>query len=101
MFDFLDARSAKKFGSEMAQLYIEKMPPTLVLKQNKFALKSIKILDQIKFKIIDYKKINSINNYKVAQMANSFKWDLKDAGYEDDDINQLTQWFITSAKKLV
>ena len=99
MFNFLDSRSAKKFGSEMAQLYIEKMPPTLLLKQNKFALKSIKILDQIKFNIIDYKKINSINTYKVAQMANSFKWDLKDAGYKDDHINQLTQWFITSVKK--
>ena len=99
MFNFLDARPAIKFGSEMAHIYIEKMPPTLALKQKQFALKSTRVLEQISLKIISYKNFNSINTYKVAQMANSFKWDLKDAGYEDDYINQLTQWFITSVKK--
>lgn len=98
MFSFLDAKAAKAFGSEMARFYIERMPLNATLKDKQFASKSRHVIDKMGTQIATHKKLNKLNIYKIAQMSNAFKWTLKDAGYADDYVDRLTQWFIVSIK---
>ena len=98
MFSFFDADAAKQFGSEMAIFYMERMPLSIVLKEKQFVVKSQKIIEKMSLQIISYKQKNKLNTYQVAQMGNAFKWALKDAGYDGDYVNTLTQWFVTQVK---
>lgn len=98
LFSFLDASAAKAFGTEMARSYIERMPPNVALTEKQFTSKSKHTIEKMSVQIAAHKKQNKLNVYKVAQMANAFKWTLKDAGYADDYINKLTQWFVVRVK---
>lgn len=100
MFSFLDAKAAKAFGTEMAHFYISRLPPDAVLKEKEkqLAAKAKQAMELIAEQITVYKKQNPLNIYKVAQMGNTFKWTLKDAGYSEAYIDKLTQWFIVSIK---
>lgn len=98
MFSFLDAKAAKAFGTEMAGFYIERMPLNAALKDKQFATKSRHVMEKMGIQISAYAKQNRLNTYKVAQMGNAFKWTLLDAGYAQDYVDKLTQWFIVSIK---
>jgi hypothetical protein len=98
LFSFLDAVAAKSFGVEMARFYMERMPVGTVLKEKQFASKSQQIIEKMAAQINAHKQQNRLNTYKIAQMCNAFKWELKDAGYNDDYVNKLTQWFVVRVK---
>lgn len=100
MLPFLDAKAAKAFGTDMAHYYIARLPPDAVLKdkEKEVAIKAKQTMAKMGEQITAFKKTNSLNIYKVAQMGNAFKWTLKDAGYSDAYIDKLTQWFIVSIK---
>lgn len=98
LFSFLDASAAKAFGTEMARSYIERMPPNAALTEKQFTSKSKHTIEKMSVQIAAHKQQNKLNLYKIAQMANAFKWTLKDAGYADDYIDKLTQWFVVRVK---
>lgn len=100
MFSFLDAKAAKAFGTEMAHFYISRVPPDAVLKEKdkQLATKAKQAMEKMSDQITAFKKQNTLNIYKVAQMGNAFKWTLKDAGYSESYIDKVTQWFIVSVK---
>lgn len=98
MFSFFNADAAKEFGSKMAQFYMERMPVDAALKDKQFAVKSQKIFEKMELQIAAYRQQNKLNTYKIAQMCNAFQWELKDAGYKDDYVSKLTQWFVVRVK---
>jgi hypothetical protein len=98
VFSFISAASAKEFGAGLAHFYIERMPLNLVLKDKQFAVKSLKVLEQMELQVKAYRQKNKPNFYQVAQMGNAFKWALKDAGYDDAYIDKLTQWLVVAVK---
>ena len=98
MFSFLDAKAAKEFGAAMARFYIGSIPLNADLKEKQFTRKSQQVIEKISVQITAHKKSNKLNIYKIAQMGNAFKWELKDAGYEKDFIDKITQWFVTRVK---
>ena len=98
MFSYLDASAAKAFGTEMARFFIDSMPPNAALTEKQFTSKSKHAIEKMSVQIAAHKHRNKLNLYKVAQMANAFKWTLKDAGYADDYIDKLTQWFVVRVK---
>lgn len=98
MFAFLDAKAAKQFGTEMASFYKASIPPNADLKEKQFKRKSQYIIEKISAQIDTHKQSNKLNTYKIAQMGNAFKWELKDAGYDKDFIDKFTQWFVTRVK---
>lgn len=100
MLPFLDAKAAKAFGTEMAHFYISRLPPESLLKEKEkqLAAKAKQTMETMAEQITAFKKTNTLNIYKVAQMGNAFKWTLKDAGYSDDYVDKVTQWFIVSIK---
>jgi hypothetical protein len=95
MLGWFDAREAKQFGSSMAAFYVAAIPVAGSLSEKKFATKSQATLRDIATKIDVFKKAHRLNAYKKAQLGNTFKWALKDAGYDADYIDKLTDWLVT------
>jgi hypothetical protein len=94
MFGWLDARDAKKFGASLALYYISQMPADLKLSEKKFAAKAESAMRTMTGKINDFKATNRLNGYKKAQLGNTFKWALRDAGYQPAYVDKLTDWLV-------
>jgi len=94
VFSWFDAKAAKDFGTTMAQFFTAQMPLTAGLTEKQFASKAKFVLKKMDAQVLDFKQQNKLNTYKTAQMGNTFKWTLKDAGYNEAYIDQLTTWFI-------
>ncbi len=95
IFDWFNAAPAKTFGALLADNFIEAVPLAAKLSEKKFAQKAEGALKKLSRLIGDFKGKNKLNTYKKAQLGNAFKWQLKDAGYEDSYVDQLTEWLLT------
>jgi hypothetical protein len=49
-------------------------------------------LSKLSLRSNQFKAANKLNFYTKAKLANSFKWTLKDAGYEAEYVDDLTEW---------
>ena len=95
MFGWFDAREAKQFGASLAAFYIARMPVDLKLSDKKFAARTESTLRSMSGKVDVFKAAHGLNGYKKAQLGNTFKWALKDAGYDTAYIDKLTDWLVT------
>lgn len=98
LLSWFDAKAAKEFGSEMARIYIDCIPLSEKLSEKKLVALSRQALSKMSREVNDFKRSNKLNTYKTAQMGNSFKWVLKDAGYDDHQVNKLTEWLVAAAQ---
>ena len=93
--NWFDAGEAKKFGVSLANFYLEKSPSALSNKKEKFLeKKQEEILNSLVQQIIRFKLEHKLNIYKKAQVGNSFKWTLKEAGVDPLYVDQLTGWLM-------
>jgi hypothetical protein len=93
--NWLDATKAKEFGTSLAVFFIEKIPVnSQVVDDKQFARTTKKVLAAMTLKVIEFKKNNSLNIYKRAQLGNAFKWTLKNEGYASAYIDDLTMWLM-------
>lgn len=93
---WFDAAAAQEFGSSLALFFVEKMPLNDIQKLDDklFERKSKKTLAAMSTQIVEFRKRNKLNLYKRAQLSNKFKWTLKDQGYADAYVNELTLWLV-------
>ena len=98
MLSWFDAKSAKEFGASMASIYIDCIPLSEKLSEKKMVALSRQALSKIGHKVSNFKKDNKLNTYKTAQMGNAFKWALKDAGYDNHQIDKLTEWLVAAVQ---
>lgn len=84
-FDWFNAAQAEQFGTALAKFYAGKLPLG-VDKSGKKEFVANKMAEQVS----EFKLEHKLNFYKKAQLGNAFKWTLKEAGYTDEEINQLT-----------
>lgn len=94
ILSWFDARQAKEFGTSLATFFIERVPANTRIEDKQFAAKTQKILGQTSAQIALFKSKHKLNTYQKAQLGNAFKWALKDAGFADDYIDQLTKWLM-------
>ena len=94
IFNWFDAREAKKFGEDLARFFLEGMPPVNQIGDKAFAQKSTKLLGNMADQIYRFKEQHKLNTYKKAQLGNAFKWKLKDAGVAPDYTDEITKWLI-------
>jgi hypothetical protein len=94
MIGWFNAKRAEEFGASLAKIFIEKMPPTAMLNENKLASKTEYLLTKMQAQIKTFKQEEKLNFYKTAKLGNSFKWTLKDAGYDDAFIEKLLEWLV-------
>lgn len=93
---WLDAKKSKEFGTALADFFIEKIPVenNQTVDEEYFARKTKKALIAMEAQVVEFKKTNKLNIYKRAQLGNTFKWALKNAGYAPEYINELTMWLL-------
>ena len=94
-FGWLDAREAKQFGTSLAGFYIAQVPVDQKLSDKKFAARTQSVLRRMSDQVDAFKAAHRLNGYKKAQLGNTFKWALKDAGYDTAYIDKLTDWLVT------
>jgi hypothetical protein len=95
VFSWFDARAEKEFGASMARFFMERSPLGSSDKTAKFvAKKQEELLSKMSHQIVTFSQAHRPNIYKKAQLGNSFKWTLKDAGYESSYVDQLTSWLM-------
>lgn len=94
MLHWFDAREAKAFGTALAAEFIRQVAPARDLPQHKFAKKADAALAKIARDTAEFRKTHRLNVYKRAQLTNQFKWTMKDAGYEAEYIDKLTDWLV-------
>jgi hypothetical protein len=94
MLDWFDAREAKAFGAALANDFIRQVEPARKLPQGKFAKKADSALAKIARDTAEFCKSHRLNVYKKSQLTNQFKWAMKDAGYDDEYVDKLTDWLV-------
>jgi hypothetical protein len=94
MLGWFDASEAKAFGATLANEFIRQVEPARNLPQNKFAKKADAALAKIARDAAEFRKTHRLNVYTKAQLTNRFKWAMKDAGYDADYVDKLTDWLV-------
>lgn len=94
LFGKNNASKAKDFGKALALFYIERIPREDQVKEKKFALKAQKALAKMQVDILRFKAENRLNIYQKAQIGNTFKWELKGAGFDPAYVEKLTEWLM-------
>ena len=87
---WFDASEAQEFGKTLALFFIERIPLQTTLKKEKLYQKQQEVIAKVFTQIAKFKQDHSLNIYKKAKLGNAFKWELKNAGYNADFIDQLT-----------
>ena len=86
---WLDSKDVETFGQELALFFINKFPANA--QKEKSTAKRKEVITKMFYKIDQFKKNNKLNFYKKAKFGNVFQWTLKDAGYADEFIGDLTK----------
>ena len=94
MFDWFNATAAKAFGETLADGFAKAVPPDNKLSSKQFAAKAESTLKKMSVQVRDFRSTSKLNMYKKAQLGNAFKWRLKDKGFDDSYVDQLTEWLL-------
>ncbi len=94
--NWFDAAKAKEFGNSLGVFFIQKIPfnDSQTMDDKLFARKTKKVLTSMSTQVMEFRRSNSLNIYKRAQLSNAFKWTLKEAGYSTKYVNELTMWLV-------
>ena len=90
IFGWFDAKAAQALGAELARAFMSRVPVDARVSDRKFEAKAKAALTEIERSIADFKRRNRLNFYQKAKLGNSFKWALKDAGYDGAYVDKLT-----------
>ncbi len=94
MFDWFNAKAAKQFGSDLARMVMQQLPLDAKLIARKLESKREFIVKKMAAEISDFRQREKLNVYKTAQIGNTFRWDLKEAGYDNEFIETLTGFLV-------
>ncbi|KQP12720.1 hypothetical protein [Pseudorhodoferax sp. Leaf267] len=78
----------------MADVFMQRVPRESNWTAKDFNAKSRQAMRELEKRVALFQRSNALNTYKIAQMANTFKWTLRDAGYEHQYVDDLTQWLV-------
>ena len=90
VLDWFNATEAQQFGTALAKFYAGKLPLDLDKSDKKFENKKEFVAKKMLEQVDEFKLEHKLNIYKKAQLGNAFKWSLKEAGYPEDEVNQIT-----------
>jgi len=91
ILSWFDATEAKACGLALAKFFMERLPPETGVKKGKSMSKKQQVLDKMFQQALRFKVDHKLNVYKKAQLGNVFKWELQEAGYDPEFVNELTK----------
>lgn len=92
MFEWFKVKKSKNFGLELAKLVKEHALHDTLRNESKRLSKINYAKEKMQKRIKQFKQEEVLNVYKIATLLNTFKWELKDAGYEEDMAGALASW---------
>lgn len=98
MFKWLSAKNSQAFGSELAGMVKEMVPNDPALTAAKRQSKANYAKEKMQKRIRQFKQEEILNFYKAAKLLNTFKWDLKDAGYDAQLTDSLASWVLITLR---
>ncbi len=98
MFKWLSAKNSETFGAELAALVKELAPNDPKLSDSKRQSKVNYAKERMLKRIRQFKREEILNFYKTAKLLNTFKWDLKDAGYDQQLTDSLAAWVLITLR---
>lgn len=98
MLAWFNAAEAKKFGTELAQLVIKELPKGERIAEKKLDSRRQQLLKKIQTRAEAFKREHRLNIYKTAQLGNTFKWELKQAGYSTEFVDNFTGIVLTAVR---
>jgi hypothetical protein len=87
---WFDAREAEAFGITLAKYFRERVPPGATGENRKLAARHQQAVQGMLQLRDHFRATHKLNLYKKARLANAFKWDLREAGYDNALIDRLT-----------
>lgn len=87
---WFDTRATVAFAQATARDIQAALPPSDEKPSAKQAERRAKKLEGIVLKVKAFSRDNRLNFYKKAKFANTLKWSLKEAGYSDVFIREIT-----------
>ncbi len=94
MLSWFDAKEARAFGETLAAFFAERIPADSDLKEKKFAARTQQVLAKLAQQVEQFRRVHKLNVFKKAQLGNAFKWKLRDAGYDQAYVDELTEWLM-------
>ena len=91
---WFSAAEEQAFGKSLATFYIERVPFESPFSEKKFAVKTQETLKKLDTQVAQFKAGRSLNILKKAKLGNAFKWTLRDAGYDNQYVDELTEWLM-------
>lgn len=89
---WFDTRESVEFARSLAKDIIAKIPPASLSNYKRGdAGKHAKSLQSLYVRIEKFRQKNRLNIYKTAKLGNTLKWELKEAGYPEDFVDQITK----------
>ena len=93
---WFDTRAVVAFADEAVREIREALPPGEAPKRVR-GDKRAKRLERVIGKAQRFAAENKLNAYKKAKLVNTLRWSLKEAGYPDEFIDDITSLLLTSA----
>jgi len=98
VLSWFNATEAKTLGTELAQLVIKELPKGDRLTEKKLEARNQQLIKKIENGASAFKATHSLNIYKVAQLGNTFKWTLREAGYSTEFVDKFTGIVLTAVR---
>lgn len=92
MFTWLSTKKSESFGQELASMLMELVPKDALLVESKRLSKSNYAKEKLQKRIRQFKQEEVLNFFKTAKLLNTFKWALKDAGYDEAFVEGFASW---------
>ncbi len=92
MFEWFRVKKSKNFGMELARLVKEHALNDTVRNESKRLSKINYAKEKMQKRIQQFKQEEVLNVYKIAMLLNTFQWELKDAGYDENMTGALVTW---------
>lgn len=89
---WFDATESKKFGVALAKFFLDRVPKAAGKGDKDFARRVDEVLAKMASQIAEFKQHHKLNTYKKAQLANEFRWALRDAGLSPQYVDEITRW---------
>ncbi len=99
MLTWFNVKKSKSFGLELATIVKEFALNDTTLNESKRRSKINYAKEKMQKRITPFKQEEVLNFYKIATLLNTFKWDLKDAGYDEAMTNGLASWVLISLRE--
>lgn len=92
MFSWLSTGKSVAMGKELARIVIELVSNDPAVNQSKRTSKANYAKEKMQKRIRQFKQEEVLNVLKTAKLLNTFKWTLKDSGYDKEFIDDLATW---------